>query len=107
MKLFRDLDEVVHRPQILTLLCVMVGAVDAKRATLEEFGFQGQLLTFKDDVLGAFVAGLKDTNSCEAALEGVKKLSQMDVLSHEELVYVVHNINELLQSDSDETDVAR
>ncbi|EJD07612.1 ARM repeat-containing protein [Fomitiporia mediterranea MF3/22] len=107
LKLFRDPDELVHRPQILTLLCVVVSAIDAKRTTLENYGLQAQLLTLKDDVLGAFVAGLKSPSSCEAALEGIRNLARMqDVLTDEELVYVVHNINELLQSEKNDSDEA-
>ncbi|KAL5536863.1 hypothetical protein ACEPAF_686 [Sanghuangporus sanghuang] len=107
MKLFQDPEELVHRSQILTLLCIIVGAIEAKRSVLEEYGLQGQLLEFKDDILGAFISGTKNPSSCEAALEGIKKVSIMpDVLSDEELVYVVHNINELLQSDAEDADVA-
>ena len=107
-KLFRDPDELIHRPQILTLLCIIIGSIETNRTALENFGLQSQLLKFKDDVLGAFISGIKTANSCEAALEGIKKLSQMqDVLTDEEIVYVVHNINELLQSDGDDAEVAR
>ncbi|KAL5531709.1 hypothetical protein ACEPAG_4586 [Sanghuangporus baumii] len=107
MKLFRDPEELVHRSQILTLLCIIVGAIETKQSVLEEYGLQGQLLEFKDDILGAFISGAKNPSSCEAALEGIKKLSIMpNVLTDEELVYVVHSINELLQSDADDADVA-
>lgn len=108
MKLFRDPGELVHRPQILTLLCVVVSAIDAKRTTLEDYGLQAHLLSLKDDILGAFISGMKSPSSREAALEGVKTLSRMqDVLTDEELIYVVHNINELLQSGGEDADVAR
>ncbi|THH09922.1 hypothetical protein EW145_g1685 [Phellinidium pouzarii] len=102
MKLFRDPDEVIHRPQILTLLCVIVGDLEAKWTMLDGHELRGQLLSFKDDVLGAFISGTKALNSREAALEGLKMLSQMQgVLNEEELVYMVHNINEILQSDNE------
>ncbi|KAI5124282.1 hypothetical protein M0805_005129 [Coniferiporia weirii] len=101
MKLFHDPEELVHRPQILTLLCVVVSAADARRPTLEDYVPQAQLLSFKDDVLGAFISGTKALNCREAALEGLKRLSQMrDVLTEEELIYVIHSINEILQFDS-------
>ncbi|KAH8111038.1 ARM repeat-containing protein [Phellopilus nigrolimitatus] len=104
MKLFRDPGELVHRPQILTLLCVVVGAVDTNQTILvDDYGLQAQLLSFKDDILGAFISGTKAPTSLEAGLEGLRKLSQMqDVLTEEELVYVVHNINEILQTNGEE-----
>ena len=108
MGLYRDPDELIHRPQILTLLCIIVSAIDAERVTLEQFGLQGLLLSYKDDVLGAFISGTKNPGSCEAALEGLKKLTKMqDALSEEELVYVVHNINEVLQAEDGEIESAR
>lgn len=108
MKLLRDPEEQAHRSQILTLLCIIVGAIESKLPALEEYGLQGQLLEFKDDVLGAFISGTKNMSNCEAALEGIRNLALMrDVLTEEELVYVVHNINELLQSNTDDADVAR
>lgn len=104
MKLFRDPDELVHRPQILTLLCITVSAVSASQSALEKFGLQGLLLSFKDDVLGAFIAGLTVPGGQEAALEGLKRLCEMhEVLSEEEVTYVVHSINEILVGDTEHT----
>ena len=105
MKLFRDPDELIHRPQILTLLCITVSAIAQNQPALERFGLQAQLLSYKDEVLGAFVAGLKVPSSREAALEGLKKLCEMnDVLADDEVVYVVHNINEVLIGDGENVD---
>ena len=106
--LYRDPDELVHRPQVLTLLCLIISAIESERMTLEQFGLQGLLLSFKDDVLGAFISGTKNPNSCEAALDGLKKLTKMqDALTDEELVYVVHNINEVLLAEEGEIETAR
>lgn len=102
MKLFRDPGESAHRPQILTLLCITVTAISANQSVLEEFGLQAVLLSFKDDVLGAFIAGLTVPGGQEAALEGLKRLCEMrEVLSNEEVAYVVHSINEILVGDGE------
>ena len=82
MGLYRDSDELIHRPQILTLLCIIVSAIDAERVTLEQFGLQGLLLSYKDDVLGAFISGTKNPGSCEAALEGLDRKSTRLNSSH-------------------------
>lgn len=103
MKLFRDPGELNHRQQILTLLCIHVAAIDTKRLELDD-----TLLSSKDDVLSAFIAGIKSVSSREPALDGLKRLIQMDgILSNEELVFIVHNINEILHSDSDIAEDAR
>lgn len=103
MKLFRDPGEAIHRPQILTLLCVVLGAYnDTKNHTTLE--------KYKDDVLSSLISGLQIPSSREASLEGLKKLSKLlSFLSEEELLYVTHGVNGLLRIDgnSDDGDDAR
>lgn len=94
----------MHRPQILTLFCITITAISANQTNLEKFGLQSLLLSFKDDILGAFIAGLKIPSGQEAALEGLKRLCEMrEVLSDEEVAYVVHSINEVLVGDGEHT----
>lgn len=99
----------MHRPQILTLLCFIVSTIEARQSViLGDVGAQELLLSYKDEVLGAFISGLKLGGSREAALEGLRKLSQMSsVMTEEELVYIVHSIDELLLSDNNGSDDAR
>lgn len=98
MKLYRDPGEAAHRPQILTLLCLVVGVFSSNQFDNES---QNPLTPYKDDILSTFVSGLQLSANREASLEGLKKVSLVhDFLSEEELVYAVHNISEILQSDS-------
>ena len=108
MKLFRDPGEAIHRPRILTLLCVIVTEIKKKLQVIVDQGLQTLLLSFKDDILGTFITGIKNTESSEAALEGVKVLTQMEgVLKDDEIVYIVSQVNELLQADLDQAELAR
>ena len=101
MKLYRDPGESSHRPQILTLFCVIIGAFGSDQLSSDS---PIPLAAYKDDILSAFTSGLQTSAGREASLEGLKKLSQIHgILSEEELAYVVHGINEVLQSD-DSTD---
>ena len=99
MALFRDASEVAHRPQILTLL----GVIMTEISSLPDNRPEESLQPYKDEVLGAIITGIKDTNSREPAFNGLLTLIRInDLLSKEELVYVVHNINEVLQDEAGE-----
>lgn len=66
------------------------------------------LLPYKDQVLGVFTVGLKATSSCLPALSGLKYMvTTPDLLSDEELGFIVHNVNELLGAGPGDDEDAR
>lgn len=66
------------------------------------------LMPFKDEVLGVATSGLKTPSTRLSALACLFGLVSFKVLlSDEELGFVVHNVNGILQADPDETDDAR
>ena len=108
MKMFRDPGESVHRSRILTLLCLIVADIRRNLNTIIDLGHQDLLLSFKDDVLSAFITGMKRADSREASLEGIKILTEMDgVLTESELVYVVNQVNDLLHADPEDSEIAK
>ena len=108
MKMLRDPGETVHRPRILTLLCLVVTDIRKHLDAIISLGHQDLLLSFKDDVLGAFIAGMKRADSSEASLEGIKIITQMDgVLTDSELVYVVNQVDELLYMEPEDSEITK
>ncbi|KDQ61341.1 hypothetical protein JAAARDRAFT_190123 [Jaapia argillacea MUCL 33604] len=95
--LFRNPDEVTIRAAIVTVLSEIIAAardVSSTSTTQEVF-----LLPYKDEVLGVLVVGLKNPSSSGPAIDGLKSMvSTRGLLSDEELGYIVHNVNELLDS---------
>lgn len=108
IKLARDPGESVHRSRILTLLRLIVTEIQKKFDSIISLGLQSLLLSFKDEVLGAFIAGIKKADSSEAALEGLKILTQMDgVLTDGEVAFLVAQVNDVLQADPENPEVAK
>ena len=55
---------------------------------------------YKDEVLGVLTVGLKAPDTAHAALNGVTGMVKtIGLLSDEELGFIVHNVNEILQLD--------
>ncbi|TDL24084.1 ARM repeat-containing protein [Rickenella mellea] len=106
--LFKSLDELLNRPQVLLLLGDLLEIVYKLPTSPRKDGEpEGTLLLspFKDDILGVLLAGLKATETVGPALLGLKKLSQMKgLLEDDEFTIVVRNINDVLQSDADDED---
>jgi DNA repair/transcription protein MET18/MMS19 len=66
------------------------------------------LTPYKDEVLGVLTVGLKASSSRRPALAGLQGIvTTENLLSNEELGFVVHNVNAILEADSDEFDDAR
>lgn len=106
--MFRDPGETIHRARILTLLCLIVADIRKNLDRIIECGHQELLLSFKDEVLGAFVSGIKSSESSEAALGGIKTLVQMhDVLLESELIYILTQVNELLHASPEDQEIAK
>lgn len=60
---------------------------------------------YKDEVLGIFTAGLKTLSTRLPATEGLKVMVNIkDLLSDEELGFIVLHVDEILQNDEEEAD---
>lgn len=106
VKLFLNPDEVANRAPTLKLLSDIILASrdsmpkDPENALVLE---DVPLSPYKDEVLGVVLVGLKSSSSASPALTGLKGMATTrGLLTEEELGFVVHNINELLQSDESE-----
>lgn len=66
------------------------------------------LIPYKDEVLGVLTVGLKTASSRRPALAGLQGMvTTENLLTDEELAFVVHSVNEIMEADSDEFDDAR
>ena len=108
VKLFLDPDEAPNRPPTLRLLSDVVEAArDSVLRDPEVLPAEGEapLSPYKDEVLGVFTVGLKNTGTCKHALEGLKNMvTTQGLLSDEEFGFVVHNVNEILLKEGMEDD---
>ena len=102
MRIFADPDEVANRAATLAHLSNVVYAARDKSSADPEPPAP-ILALYKDEVLGAFTSGLKTGSSSPPALRGLDGLvTTKGLLTDEELGYIVHNVNDLLQGDSGE-----
>jgi DNA repair/transcription protein MET18/MMS19 len=100
LKLFSDPEEIANRAATLTHLSDVVSA--ARDTSLSE-SRDPILAPHKDEVLGAFTTGLKTTSSAVPSLKGLKAMvGSRGILADEELGYVVHNVDELLQGANED-----
>ncbi|TFK39917.1 Dos2-interacting transcription regulator of RNA-Pol-II-domain-containing protein [Crucibulum laeve] len=101
VKLFLNPDEILSRPAILVLLSdFIVAARDSFTRGSVMDNSEPLLLPYKDEVLGVFLVGLKNSSSRIQALEGLSGLiGTPRLLSDEEVGFVVHNINEVMAED--------
>ena len=66
------------------------------------------LMPYKDEVLGVFSVGLNVPLTRNAALSGLNAMvSTKDLLSNEELGFIVHNVDQVLEGDQDDVDDAK
>jgi DNA repair/transcription protein MET18/MMS19 len=99
LKTFQDPDEAPNRRPTLAHLSTLVSAAQSAMST----DSTPLLSVFKDEVLGAFTAGLKLSSVAPPALTGLKSMvSTPGLLTDEEIGYVVHSVNEILQEDADD-----
>ena len=109
VKLFLNPDELPNRAPTLRLLADLIEA--ARESTAqdpevlpEEGGVP--LFPYKDQVLGVLTVGLKTPASAYPAIDALKSMVRTPgLLTDEELGFIVHNVNEVLQKDEDETDL--
>lgn len=102
MKLFFDPDELPNRAPITVLLAELVTA--ARDSKAKEAGIKDVfLMPFKDEVLGVFTVGLKTASTCPPALAGLQAMvTTPALLTDEELGFIVHNIDDVIQADPEE-----
>ncbi|KAF9006023.1 ARM repeat-containing protein [Cyathus striatus] len=99
VRLFLNPDELPNRPAVLLLLSEFVMA--ARNSMLIDDAIPA-LFSYKDEVLGAFIVGLKNISSRQAAITGLKgMITTKSLLSDEELGFIVHNVNEVLDTNND------
>lgn len=107
VRIFLNPDETLNRPPVLLLLSDLV--IAARDSISNDIGSstdkpEAPLMPYKDEVLGVFTVGLKTSTSRRAALDGLKGMvTTPTLLTDEELGFIVHNVNEILQGDPDES----
>ncbi|EPT02988.1 hypothetical protein FOMPIDRAFT_1142982 [Fomitopsis schrenkii] len=108
VKLFLDPDELPNRGPTLRLLAdVIVAARDSMPKDPEVLPAEEDipLAPYKDEVLGVLTVGLTARSSAQSALDGLKALvTTRGLLTDEELGFVVHKVNELLQDGQEENE---
>ncbi|KAI0831813.1 ARM repeat-containing protein [Trametes gibbosa] len=110
VKLFLNPDELPNRAPTLRLLSDLIEASRKSTAhdpeILPEEG-NVPLSPYKDEVLGVLTVGLKTPASALPAIDGLKSMTQTTgLLTDEELGFVVHNVNDILQRDEDESEIS-
>ena len=100
VKLFLNPDEIQNRAPILKLLADLI---DAARQSASREDKSAALASYKDEVLGVLTVGLKNTSSSIHALDGLTGMvTTPNLLSDDELGFIVHNVNELFAGDMTE-----
>ena len=104
-----DPDEASNRPATLLLLSEFTEAArDYKDRNKISFRANSLLMPYKDEVLGVFSVGLNVPLTRNAALSGLNAMvSTKDLLSNEELGFIVHNVDQVLEGDQDDVDDAK
>jgi DNA repair/transcription protein MET18/MMS19 len=87
----------------LSHLSDVIEAANQSPLNTSEKDTSSPLLQFKDEVLGVVMAGLKNASTVRPASGGIKGLLKAeDLLTDEELAFVVHSVNAVLQGDPEE-----
>ncbi|KAG8887558.1 hypothetical protein FRB98_009464 [Tulasnella sp. 332] len=109
LQLFVQPDEASNRRQILSHLTALVTATEVNFSSLDvAYVDEKPLDEFRDQLLGAYIGGLKTTETRVAALNGLQHMVQISgLLSADEVQYIVHQIDELLGPSSDLEDMRR
>ncbi|THU86243.1 ARM repeat-containing protein [Dendrothele bispora CBS 962.96] len=102
--LFTRPDDTSSRPSVLLLLSDLISA--ARDDCMEKAeGSEVALTPYKDELLGILSSGLKTPSSRQPTLACLLGLvSTKNLLSVEEIGFIVHNINEILESDPQDID---
>jgi DNA repair/transcription protein MET18/MMS19 len=102
-----DPDEASNRPATLLLLSEFTEAArDYKdNNKISPTVNNSLLMPYKDEVLGVFTVGLNASSTRNAALSGLNAMvATQGLLSNEELAFIVHNVDQVLEGEQDDID---
>ena len=104
-----DPDEASTRPATLLLLSEFTEAArDYKDKNKMSPTVTSLLMPYKDEVLGAFSVGLNASSMRNAALSGLNAMvATQGLLSNEELGFIVHNVDQVLEGKQEDIDDAK
>ncbi|KAF8159570.1 Dos2-interacting transcription regulator of RNA-Pol-II-domain-containing protein [Crassisporium funariophilum] len=107
VRLFLNPDEISTRGPTLVLLSELTTAARDAKADDKASPSEGipALMPYKDEVLGVFVVGLGISSARSAGLSGLKAMaSTKNLLSDEELGFIVHNVDQIVEGNQEEWD---
>lgn len=103
-----DPDEALNRPATLLLLSEFTEAARDYKDRNKMSPTVNSLMPYKDEVLGVFSVGLNASSTRNAALSGLNALvATQGLLSNEELGFIVHNVDQVLEGEQDDIDDAK
>jgi DNA repair/transcription protein MET18/MMS19 len=105
LKLFLSPDEISNRQPTLLLLTDLINAARDSMSGVEGPEEDGMvpLMPYKDEVLGAMSAGLREIALRRTALTGIMgMITTKKLFSDEELRFIVHIVTQALQEDDGE-----
>jgi DNA repair/transcription protein MET18/MMS19 len=104
-----DLDEASNRSATLLLLSEFTEAARVYKDKNDASPTVNSLLMpYKDEVLGVFSLGLNSSSTRSAALWGLNAMvATRDLLSNEELGFIVHSVDQVLEGEEDDIDDTR
>jgi len=102
VRLFHDPDEISARAPTTFLLSELIASARDSMDKAPSLEVDPPLLPYKDEVLGVFTAGSSLPATRTIALSGLKALvSTKGLLSDEELGFMVHNADQIIEKDAD------
>ncbi|KAF8967720.1 ARM repeat-containing protein [Flammula alnicola] len=109
IRLFHNPDEASSRPATLALLSELIGSGRDSMAQTKSKSpeVDPPLMPYKDDVLGVLSVGLTSATTRNMALSGLKAMTAIKLLlSDEELGFIVHNVDQIIEGNQDDFDDA-
>lgn len=105
IQLFHDPDEISARAPTIFLLSELIASARDSMDKAPYLKVDPPLLPFKDEVLGVLTAGSSLPATRTIAFLGLKALvSTKGLLSDEELGFIVHNADEIIEKGADYED---
>ena len=103
--LYKSAEEIVNRPQILSLMNSLVIAIGD---IISEETSEPLLNSYKEDILLCYFSGLSSADTEGPALEGLKRLVEhKDVLTDEDRMQIIDKLNEMLERDGGDDGASR
>ena len=100
VRLFHDPDEISARAPTTFLLSELIASARDSTDKAPSLEVEPPLLPFKDEVLGVLTVGSSLSATRDVALSGLKAMaSTKGLLSDEELGFIVHNADQIIQKD--------